>query len=67
MVLVEVEKVMTAMVGGFEGLTEVCIGCDEDYEPGFGGLQHWPRQEGVALEDCTFGGAPRVPSHDSLS
>jgi hypothetical protein len=31
MILIEVKKVMAAMIGGFEVIAKKCIGCDEDY------------------------------------
>jgi hypothetical protein len=30
MVLIEVEKVMAAAIGGFEVMVDVCIGCSKD-------------------------------------
>jgi hypothetical protein len=31
MILIEVKKVMVAMIGGFEVMAKKCICCDEDY------------------------------------
>jgi hypothetical protein len=68
MISTGMEKVIVAMIGGFQVMVERCIGCNEDYATlplpececrVFRYLQHRPWQEGVATqEDYILGGAP---------